>query len=151
MTVGAFTIVDAGLLATQNGNIVPGTDAMYAVLILHAHGAPDVANEATYADISADETADGDYAAQDVVLSVTEAAGVVKVDMAQVDFGAAVSISARYFYVLKGAEGAPVGGDLILGFMDLNDGGSADVSSINSDFKVDANAANGLYQVSEAP
>lgn len=151
MTVGSFTLVDAGLLASQNGGIVPGTDAMYAVLILNAHGAPAVATEATLADISADETVDADYDQVVAVLTVTETAGVIKIDMAQVDFGAAVTISARFFYLLKGAAAAPISTDPILGFMDLNDGGAADVSSINSDFKVDANAANGLYQVTEAP
>jgi hypothetical protein len=152
MTVGVFTLMDAGLLAHQRAEIIPQTDTLVGVLVLHAHGAPVVATEATYADISADECADGDYGP--IVLTsvdVTEpSAGIVMVDAAQVDYGAAVTISARYFYVLRRAGGSLVAGDLILGFMDLNDGGAADVDSIASDFKVDFNAS-GMYRTTIAP
>lgn len=151
MTVGAFELMDAGLLAHQDSSIDPGIDAMYAVLIDTVHGAPDVATEALYSDISADENSDGDYSPQDVILAVSEPSpGIVMVDMTQVDFGDTVSIASRYFYVLKGAEGAPLAGDLILGFMDLNDGGTVNIQSVDSDFKVDA-GVNGLYRTTKAP
>lgn len=155
MTVGAFTLTNPGLLAHQDGNIDPNTDTMVGVLVLTAH-TPSLVNDNIYSDISANECADADYTAsfaEGIVLTVTvtePSAGIVMVDMSQADFGSAVTIGARYFYVLRRAGGTLVAGDLILGYMDLNDGGSVDVESISSDFKVDANA-NGLYRVAKAP
>ncbi len=149
MAVGPFTLMDAGLLGHQNGSINPAGAAMVAVLVLDAHGAPVVGTESTYADISGDESGSGDYSPVVLSLTVSEpSGGVVMVDMAEADFGSVVSITARYFYVLQGGAN-PVAGDLILGFMDLNDGGGGDVNSINSDFKVDANPS-GLYRITAA-
>jgi hypothetical protein len=151
MAVGPFTLTNPGLLESQDGSIAYPAPNMYAVLILNAHGAPAL-TEATYADISTEEVAGGgDYAPKDVGLTISGITGTVKVEMAQVNFGDTVTISARYFYILLGDEASPQASDPILGFMDLNDGGGGDVSSSNSDFKVDDNAANGLYQVTKAP
>ena len=156
MAVGAFTLTNDGLTGHLDGTIDVDSGAFYAILTTHAGGAPDPVTDGTYADISAQETVDGDYAAQDAVLTVAESAAgppnIVKVDMpAESDFGAAVTISARYWWLLQGAEAGPLAGDRTLGFMDLNDGGAGDVSSITSDFKVRANAVNGLYLTTKAP
>jgi hypothetical protein len=122
---------------------------MVGVLVLTAHTPSDV-NDNIYSDISGDECADGDYTPVVLTVTVTEpSAGIVMVDMSQADYGSAVTIGARYFYVLRRAGGSLVAGDLILGYMDLNDGGGADVESTTSDFKVDAHA-NGLYRIAKA-
>jgi len=152
MAVGAFTLTNPGLLATQDGSIDPDTDAMYAALTTDA-GGPPALTDATYADISAGITVDVDYAPQNVPLTVLGSTGTVAVQQnpVQTNFGDVVTISARYYWLLKGSAAAPAGGDLILGFMDLNFGGTGDVESLASDFKVSSNAANGLYQVTIAP
>ena len=143
MTVSAFLLTNPGSLAVEDGTIDLGAGAFSGVLVLSAH-TPSLANDNIYSDISVNECADGDYADTVATLTVSEAAGVVTVDMAQVDYGASVTIGARYFYIVQGTAGALGAGDLILGYMDLNDGQTIDVESIASDFKVDANAS-GLY------
>ncbi len=152
MAVGAFTLVNSGLLGHLDGSIDPAGSTFYAVLTTDASGAPNLATDIQYSNISAGEPADVDYDQVAVPLSVTEAAaGVVEVDQtAEADFGAAVTISARYYWVLQGTAATPQTTDRILGFMDLNDGGTGDVSSVASDFKVRAND-NGLYRVTVAP
>lgn len=154
MTVGQFQLTNPGLLAHQQGTIDPDTDTIVGVLVDNAH-TPSLVNDNIYSDISGNECSDGDYTASfaegiSTSISTTEpSAGVVMVDMSQLDFGSAVTISARYLYLVRRAGGTLVAGDLILGYMDLNDGGAANVSSVASDFKVDANAS-GLYRTSAA-
>lgn len=149
MTVGAFELVNSGLLGHLDGSIDPESAAMYAVLTTDASGAPNVATDIDYADITAGEPGGG-YDQQVAALDVTEPSpGITMVNMDQVNFGDTVTIDARYFWILQGNFAAPGGTDRILGFMDLNFGGSGDVSSVASDFKVDANA-NGLYRVAKA-
>ncbi len=156
MTVGSFEITNPGLLARQEGGIMPDVDTMVAVLVDNAH-TPNLTTDALYSDISANECADADYVAsfaEGLVLTMTvdETAvnsGIIEDDMALADFGAAVTIAARYFYIVRRAGASLVAGDLILGMMDLNDGGSGNVSSSSSDFKVDAHA-NGLYRFTKA-
>ena len=150
MTVGAFELLNAGLLAAQNGAIDPDTDTMVGVLVDDSHGAPVIASESTYADISADECTDADYSPVVATITISEPSpGIVMVDMAQVDYGAVVDIAARYFYLVRRAGASLVAGDLLLGYMDLNEGSSGNVQSFSNPFTVDANA-NGLYRITKA-
>ncbi len=156
MTVGTFEITNPGLLARQDGSILPDVDTMVAVLVDDAQTV-NLVTDATYADISANECADADYTAsfaEGLVLTMTVDetgvdSGIIEDDMSQADFGSAVTIAARYFYILKRVTGSLQASDEILGVMDLNDGGSGNVSSVASDFKVDANAS-GLYRFTKA-
>lgn len=151
MAVGTFTWTHQGLLNKENGSIDFLTDTIVGVLVDNAH-TPSQANDDVYSDISGNECADGDYAP--VVLSgkaITESGGVVKMDANQIDYGSTVTIGARYVYLARRAGGSLVAGDLILGYMDLNDGGSANVDSTNSDFKVDFHATNGIHLVDATP
>jgi len=158
MTVAAFVITNPGLLARQDGTILPDVpaNAMVGVLVDNAH-TPNNTTDAAYSDISANECADSDYTASfaeglSLTMTVDETAansGIIMDDMAQADFGSAVTISARYMYIVHRNGATLVAGDEILGHFDLNDGGAANVSSTSSDFKVDAHA-NGLYRVTAA-
>jgi len=144
MAVSAFTFTDPGYLATRKGTIDLENDAIRAVLVDNAH-TPSVVNDDIYSDISANECADGDYSSQLITgLTWSEVSSRnFKLDHALINFGDAVTISARYCYFVRDADsnGTLVAGDLIVGYYDLNDGGSANVSSTSSDFDVDANAS----------
>ena len=143
MAAGTFTLTNHGKRDWLKGVIDPDADTLVGVLVDNAHTA--AVTDSTYADISANECSDGDYAP--VVLttvSVTGDAGTVKLDADIVSYGSSVTISARNIYIVRRAGASLASTDLILGYMDLNDGGSANVSSTNSTFSVDWNAANGM-------
>lgn len=148
MAVGAFTLTYDGMLNWLKGDIDPDTSTLVGVLVDNAH-TPSLENDNIYSDISTNECTDGDYAP--VVLTgvaLTRTGGTAKLDANIVSYGDPVTISARYIYVVQRAGGALVAGDLILGYMDLNDGGSANVSSTTAVFSVDWNAANGMLTAS---
>ena len=157
MAVGAFTFTDPGMLAFLQGTIDIDTDTMVAVLVDNAQ-TPSVVNDDLYSDISGNECTDTDYTAsfaEGLVLTgmawTSPSSRNFKLDGNAMDFGNSVTISARYLYVVRRAGASLVAGDLILGYMDLNDGGSANVSSTNGDFDVDWNAANGLFTLALTP
>ena len=146
MAVGTFTLTHQGKLNWLKGLIDPDTDTLVAVLVDNAH-TPSLANDDVYSDISVNECGDADYDPQVISgVAITQTSGTVKLDANIVSFGDPVTISARYVYVVRRAGASLVAGDLIFGYMDLNDGGSANVSSIAAVFSVDWNAANGMVQ-----
>lgn len=145
MAAGAFVVVDKAIEKIHNGTFDLDTDTWYGVLITSSH-TPNNSTDDLYSDISANEVSGGGYTRQDEVLSVSEAAGTTTVDATDLDFGNTVTITAKYCYILKGAEGAPVAGDDILGYVDLDTGGGS-VSSNNGDFDITWNAS-GLFTVS---
>lgn len=146
MAVGSFTFTDPGYLAVRKGTIDLENDTIVAILVDNAQ-TPSVVNDDVYSDVSGNECADGDYTAQVVAnLAWTETSSRnFKLDADDVDFGNSVTISARYLYLVRRAGGSLVAGDLIVGYMDLNDGGGSNVSSTNGDFDPGWNAANGLF------
>ena len=115
------------------------TDNHYAALMTSSHTF--TATHTTWADISANEVSQaGDYAPVDLTgEAITEAAGVVTIDANQVDYGSAVTITARHIVVLQGTAGAQSGTDRLVFSAALDD--TADKSSTADDFKVDWNAS----------
>jgi len=157
MAVGAFTFTDPGMLAFLQGTIDIDTDTIVAVLVDNAQ-TPSVTGDDVYSDISGNECSDSDYTAsfaEGLVIGslawTSPSSRNFKLDGAAMDFGNSVTIAARYLYVVRRAGASLVAGDLILGYMDLDDGGSANVSSTNGDFDVDWNAANGLFTLALTP
>lgn len=148
MPAGPFRVTNDGLLNWLNRNInLAGV--IKAVLVDNAH-TPDLEVDSEYSDISANECSDVGYAAQTVTnIALSRTAGVVKVDSDPIPFGNPVTIAARYVYLVHQAGGALAPTDLIFGYMDLNDGGSSNVSSSNSEFTVDWNVANGIALVQQ--
>lgn len=147
MAVSAFKFTDPGYFAMREGTIHPENDTIVAVLVDNLH-TPSITTDATYADISGNECADTDYTASfaeglvvtGLAWSQTSSRNF-KLDGAVRDYGNAVTISARYEYLVRRAGATLVPGDLILGFLDLNDGGAANVSSVAGNFDVDFNAS----------
>lgn len=150
MAVGEFTVTNDGLLNWLQGNIDPDGDTLVAVLVDNAH-TPDLDTDNLYSDISANECSDPDYTAQVISnVAITRSGAVIKLDADIVNYGATVTISSRYLYVVRRAGGSLVAGDLIVGYMDLNDGGAANVGSTASAFTVDWDATNGLLTATRA-
>lgn len=146
MAVGTFTLTNQGKLNWLKGNIDPDGDTLVGVLVDNAH-TPSVVNDDVYSDVSGNECSDGDYSPQVLTgVSLTESSGTIKLDANIVSYGDPVTISARYIYIIRRAGASLVAGDLILGYMDLNDGGSSNVASVAAVFSVDWNAANGMVQ-----
>lgn len=149
MSVGVFTPVNNAILKVNDGTIDVDADTIVAVLVDVAHTA--AVTDSVYSDISTNECSDPDYTAQVVAnVAVTQTSGTTKVDADDVAFGNPVSIGAKYIYLVRRAGGSLVAGDLILGYMDLNDSVSANVSSTNSEFSVGWHATDGLYKVARA-
>ncbi len=152
MAVGSFTFTDPGWLACLKNTINLESDTVVAVLVDNAQ-TPSTANDDVYSDISGNECSDGDYSPQVVAnLAFTNTGSrAFKLDADDVDFGNSVTIAARYMYLVRRAGGSLVAGDLIIGYMDLNDGGGSNVSSTNGDFDVGWNASNGLFTETLTP
>ncbi len=147
MAVGPFRFTDAGYLAMRKGLIDPENDTIVAVLVDNAH-TPSIITDATYADISANVCADADYLSNFpqglVVTSLLWsqiASRQFRLDGDPRDYGDIATISARYEYFVRRAGASLVAGDLILGYLDLNEGGNANVSSSAGNFDPDFNAS----------
>lgn len=147
MPVGDLLPYDNGLLNMLDGTTDFLADTIQARLATSGY-TPNIATHDFWDDVSANECADGDYSP--VALSSKSLAIVsnkVVWDAAQVDYGAAVTITAKYMVVLHWTGVA--GTSALLFYVDLETGGGS-VSSTNSDFKVDFNAS-GMYQVDPTP
>jgi hypothetical protein len=149
MSVSEFTFTDPGALAVRDGTIdlESPANAIVSFLVLDAH-TPSVINDNLYSDISgnlgtgfAALFAEGDTV--DNLLWSAVSTRVIKLDADDLDYGDSVTLTGRYIYLLHRATGSIAAGDLIIGYVDLDEGG-ADVSSTNGNFDL-AWAATGLY------
>lgn len=122
MPLSPMTIQDSGLAAVLNGTIDLDTSALYAVLLVGAHTPTQI--KALYSDISANEIVDVGYVRQALSGQAISANGKQRFFTSNpVNFGANVTLTAKYLYILKGTAAAPVGTDPILGWIDLNEVG----------------------------
>ena len=156
MAASAFKFTDPGWLATIKGTIDLENDTIVATLITTTH-TPNLETDNLWSDISANECADSDYTtsfAEGLVMTglawTDTGTRTFKLDAADLDFGNTVTISARYVYILQRTTGTLAAGDLIVGFVDLNDGGGANVSSTAGNFDL-AWAATGMYVETLSP
>lgn len=123
-----MTIQDAGLQALLNGGIDLDTTPLYAVLLVGAH-TPTQA-KALYSDISANEIVDVGYVRQAIAGAAISANGKNRYfTSSAVNFGANVTLTAKYMYILKGSAAGPLAGDTILGWIDLAESGG-DITAI---------------------
>lgn len=146
MAVGPFLTHDTGLAALLSTDDWT-TDAYYAVLATTTES-PDRAAQIDYEDILA-ECADADY---DQVALAGKAVAVnstkIRFTCNKITFGASVTISARYLYILKGTAATPATSDKIIGYIDLD--GAGNLSSVNAEFSFTPNATNGLFEVARS-
>lgn len=153
MTVGATQVYDGAmplLLANATTQWDDSTANSFAFILLDNAYTPSDAH-VDYDDVLANICTDGDYAAKDVTSRVvTDGAGsACYLDSADADFGAAVTISARYLVCLKANSGSLVGTDKLIFYVDLNSGGAANVASTAAPFKVQA-PTNGWLNIAQA-
>lgn len=138
MAAGAFVCTDEGKEDFFNEDFV--IDNHYWILVTASH-TPNTATDITYSNVSANECADGDYAAQDATgETCSQTTGTVTVDVGDVDFGNTVTITAKYLYLLRGTAVGKTGTDRIVGYVDLNNGGGS-VSSTSGNFDIAINAS----------
>ena len=136
MAAGDAQLYDTGIEVLIGNDWV--NDAFYAILLDVSYTPSDA--HSTYSDVSAAETTDVDYAPVALTgKTKSTVAGEARIDSDDLEFGTNVSISAAYVAVLKGTAAAPVAGDKLLFYGDL-DTGSGNVSSTNSVFAARANA-----------
>jgi hypothetical protein len=146
MSAGNFTLYDNAKLLLLNGGLNMASDTLAAVLLTSDY-TPSAAHS-TWADVSADECADADYAEKAVSgESVTAASGTVTVDTDDISFGSNVTITAKYLVLVKGTAGSLATDAVLVGYCDLNTADPGDsVSSTAAGFAV--NTPNGLFTAS---
>lgn len=143
MAAGSFQAYEQGLLDICNQTVDFVSDTVKAMLLTSSY-TPSAASDQYLDDISANECADGDYAQQTVgSKTIAIASNKVRFDCADIDFGNAVTITAKYL-VLYLDTGTP-GTSTLLWYCDLDTGGGSP-SSTADDFDVAINAS-GIYEL----
>lgn len=125
-----------------------GTSDFAFILLTDGYTPADA--DLTYGDISGNECADADYAQQAAsTRQITRSGGTTYFDSDPANFGTNVTIAARYLVCVAGTAGSLNSGDVVLFRVDLNDGGTGNVDSQNSDFRVDPDT-NGWFSIAQA-
>lgn len=145
MAAGAVTAFHEGLFRLLNRNVDFINDTIVATLHDNAL-VPNLATQLTYNQVSSTEIADADYAPITLTSKAIskDANGRTVFNAAHLNYGDAVTISARYVIIRRST--GTITSDPLLWLLDLNAGGSANVASTASDFDVTWNA-DGLYRV----
>lgn len=119
-------------------------DTFIAVLLDNAH-TPDLAVHNDLTDVAGDEIADTDYG-RITLTTVTwdETNGIVTWDCDDIDFGTTVDLAARYCVIFDDTHAE----DGLVAYLDLNDGGSTNVSSSASQFLIQI-AATGVFTLTQ--
>lgn len=128
----------------MDGSYDVDTHVFIAALLDNAHTV-DLAVHNDLTDVAGDEIADTDYG-RVTLTTVTwdETNGIVTWDCDDIDFGTTVDIAARYCVIFNDTHAA----DGLLASLDLNDGGSTNVSSSASQFLIQI-AATGVFTLTQ--
>lgn len=147
MAVGSFIAYNSFIYRAMRDAVLgeSNLNGTYQALLLDNAYVPSLAH-ATLADVVANECTDPDYGRRNIAgLAVSQdGSSRTVIDANDVDFGNAVTIGARYIVIVcyTGVNAT----SYLVGYMDLNDGGAANVQSTNDDFDVGWNAA-GIYRI----
>jgi hypothetical protein len=151
MAMGQAIAYNAGIKHLLESATPDWDDATgnFAFALLDKSYVPDVAH-ATWGDVSVHETASSSYAPIAVgSRTIVASGGNVYLDSADANFGADVTISARYLVCVQSDPVALQGTDKLIFYVDLNSGGAGNVSSSASTFNAQA-PADGWLQVARA-
>ena len=144
MAAGTWQVYFTALERLMDGSYDLDTHSFICALLDNAY-TPDLVNHNDGTDVFGDEIADTDYA-RVTLTSVTwdETNGTVTWDAANIDFGTTVDIAARYAVVFNDTHAE----DGLVCYLDLNDGGSTNVSSSASQFLIQI-AATGIFTLTQ--
>jgi len=148
MAVGNFTLYNAGkeaLLTDNATQITWASDTVVAVLL--GAGYTPSATHVNWSEVSAQHVTGTNYAPVALANKTSvRSGGTILWDCDDINFGANVTVTAKYVGIVKRAGGALTGTDQLIGYCDLeNASGSATVSSTNSTFQVNTTA--GLFDL----
>lgn len=118
------------------------------VALLNTTYVPNATTHTAWSDVSAHEiTGQADYSQQTLGAKVIAQDGTGKTALraGTISFGTSVSISARYALIYADLAGAATG-KWLLGYIDLNEGGTTNIESLNQVFEIEFNAE-GFYKI----
>ena len=146
MAAGTFTLYGAAKENIAKALIDLDTDN-FVVTLLGAGYTPSVNADDTWSDISANEITGTGYTAGGAALAsvtVTRSGGTVTFDAADVSWSSS-TITAKYAAIVKKAGASLDGTDLLLGYVELETGGT--VSTTNGTLAIQWNAS-GIFTLS---
>lgn len=146
MAAGPATPYREGLLRIVRGEVLLLTHTLKAAYVDNAY-TPDVGVHDDWSQVSANEISAAGYTAGGQTLTnvaITEDSGEIKVDADDIDY-TSVSFSARYMVIYDDTTTPKY----LISYIDLNDGGAANISSTSSDFDVNF-AATGIMRFRDA-
>lgn len=149
MAAGTFTLYGAAIESIAKGAIDLDTDTFVAVLVGAGYTPSNDADD-TWSDLSAEELTTGSgYTAGGIALSsvtVTRSGATVTFDAADLSWTSS-TLTAKYVVLVRRAGASLVAGDLLLGYAELEAGGT--VSTTNGTLAVNWNAS-GIFTIARA-
>jgi hypothetical protein len=145
MAAGNFTLYGAGIEGIAKGTIDLDSGTFKAKLLTSSY-TPNTSTHVDVGDLTNEVAGGGDYEEQTLTtVSVTRSGTTVKFTSDPIDFGATVTITAKYLviYIDDGAD------DALLGYVDLNDGGGS-ASSSDGPFEVSPDGTDGWFTIAPA-
>ncbi|BBK36089.1 hypothetical protein STAQ_11670 [Allostella sp. ATCC 35155] len=144
MAAGNFTLYGAAIEGIARGLVDLDGHSFRAALCAAGYS-PDAAAHAALADIT-NELAGGDYARVTLTgVAVARTGTTVKFTSDPVDFGSAVTLTAKYLVIYDDSHAS----DALLGYVDLNTGGGS-AASTNGPFEVSPDATDGWFTMAPA-
>lgn len=145
MAAGDFTLYGAAIEGIAKGLIDLDGHTFRALLTTSSY-TPDVDADVDISDITNEVAGGGDYARQTLTtVSVTRSGTTVKFTSDPIDFGSAVTITAKWLVIYDDTHAS----DALLGFVDLNTGGGSATSS-NGPFDLTPDGTNGWFTIAPA-
>lgn len=125
MAAGDFTLYGGAIEAIAKGLIDLDSDTFKAKLLTSSY-TPDTSTHVDISDLTNEVAGGGDYAEATLTgVSVTRDGTTVTFTSDPIDYGAEVSITAKYLAIYSDTSSS----DLLLGYVDLNAGGGSATSS----------------------
>lgn len=139
MAIGPAVVYDQGIKRFLD-NATPDWDngsAHFTWALLDNSYTPSNAHS-LWSDVSANQCASADYSPKAVTTrTLTTSGGNTYADSDDANFGTTVTIAARYLVCVQTAAAATLAaGDKLMFYIDLNEGGSVNVSSSASTFNI---------------
>jgi hypothetical protein len=150
MSVGPFQVFDETIEAMGKGTLGDLTATSLSAVLLGGTYTADLANHATYGDISGDQISGGSYTPIAITgATYNDITGGFNFDTDDVSWGLNATIpDCRYLAIVAGDSASLQASDLVVGFQDLiAEGGS--VSSTNGEFTVQA-PSGGWFEVTRS-